>query len=178
MIDVSVVSSVTDTGSLCALGNQLQGRYHFMPLSQIGNPHVILDDTPSNQLFRVHRDRGVKISTFQSEGLALYAGVPLKTYFLLCATLGLTQWRALQLHDSLYEEDFRHNDPHYCLFVEQLRMQDYALCLEAPRVCKGCKEFYRALGLEEEIHALRLVIQHVRQTKTDAMLVEYETPML
>lgn len=178
MIDVSITSGVTDTGAVCALGNELQRWYRFTPVAQIGNVPVELDETPCNQLFRVHRTRGVKVSTFQSQGLALYGGVDLKTYFLLCATLGLTQYRALQTHDSLYEEDFRHNDPHYCLFVEQLRMQDYALCLEAPRVCRGCKSFYRALGLEQEIHALRQVIQHVRLSKKDAMLVEYETPML
>jgi len=176
MLDVSICSDHLDTTGICALGGEVQHFYRFIPVGQWDTARVEIDSAKCNALFRIHRDLGVKLTTYQSEGISFYAGIDLNSYFLLCCTLGLTQWRALQQIESFHEEDLRHTDPSDCLFSEQFCQQDYALLMERPRICQGCKEFYRCLGLEEEIHALRLVLQYVRLTKKD--MVEYDTPMI
>jgi len=93
------------------------------------------------------------VSTDQAKGIALFAGIAIENYVRVCAVLGLTQWRALELNPMLVVEDFVHTEPGDCLFVRRAYKPDYAIALERPVICPGCIEFYRCLGAEREIGA-------------------------
>jgi hypothetical protein len=117
------------------------------------------------RLFSVDRERGVFVSTHQSEGICRYAGIERSAYFRLCALLGRVQWRALELNPLLVEEDFSHQVPSRCLFAPQQYKEDYALVLEDPQVCHGCMEFYHCLAAEAEILALQTMLSEIRAAR-------------
>jgi len=125
---------------------------------------AISEDTDA-KLFRVDREQGVSVSTYQSDGICVYAGIDRNEYFRLCTLLGKIQWTALRLNPLLVEEDFRHESPSRCLFALQPFKQDYALSVEDPQVCQGCVDFYRCLGVETEILALCALLTELRATR-------------
>ena len=125
---------------------------------------VVTDDTEP-RLFRADRERGVLVSTYQSEGICFYAGIERSTYFRLCALLGRIQWTALELNPLLVEEDLSHQTPSRCLFAPQPFKQDYALVLEDAQVCHGCMEFYQCLAAERELLALRTLLMAIHASR-------------
>ena len=129
-------------------------------------PHFHFTEERITGLFRVDRDHGVFISTWQSRGIALYAGFSLDTYFLICALLGAAQWRVLESNPLLVSEDLIHSGDSRCLFTAQSCKQDYALLLEKPYVCRGCFEFFRCLGADSEMLALKRVLEERAAAQT------------
>lgn len=94
---------------------------------------------------------GLTVSTDQADGIAHFAGIAPHRYLQVCAALGLTQWRTLDLNPMLVAEDLVHTEPGDCLFARRAFKSDYALAFERPSVCFGCIEFYHCLGADREV---------------------------
>ncbi|MCL4694412.1 MAG: hypothetical protein KJ060_18120 [Candidatus Hydrogenedentes bacterium] len=125
---------------------------------------LFITDDRDPRLFRIDSDRGVLVSTYESDGICRYAGMGRNDYFRLCALLGKIQWTVLQLNPLLVEEDFSHVSPSPCLYAPRPFKQDFALALENPQICPGCLDFYRCLGAETEILALRMLLDELHST--------------
>ncbi len=166
MIVVRVVGNGVDVARLAQRAAKMQRRFQFVGRTTAGTTELHITDDRSNVLFSVDRNRGVAVSTWQSDGISRYAGLDLETYFLICGLLGLTQWRALETNPLLRSEDFIHNAPRQCLFSNLPYKQDYALLFERPRVCGGCLDFFRCLGVEPEVEALGQVLDFVGSPET------------
>lgn len=131
----------------------LQSRFRFAPSPQ-HDVNLWVTDALALRPFRVEPPSDVVVSTWQQEGICLYAGVDPEVYVLTCGLLGLVQWRALYLNELLREEDLVHSGDHACLYSVRDSMEEYALLFDEPRVCPGCIAFYRCLGAEAEVEAL------------------------
>ncbi|GMV91034.1 MAG: hypothetical protein AMXMBFR82_08120 [Candidatus Hydrogenedentota bacterium] len=123
---------------------------------------LFITDDGGSRLFQIDSERGVLVSTYQSDGICRYAGMDRNDYFRLCALLGKIQWTVLQLNPLLVEEDFSHVSPSPCVYAPRPFKQDFALTLENPQLCQGCIDFYRCLGAETEILALRMLLDEFR----------------
>lgn len=115
----------------------------------------------SPRLFVLHKGT-VRVSTWQSAGIATYAGMGEDDYLVLCALLGLVQLRAIERNPSLMEEDCWHTEPAGCLYVHGERKQDYAERVAGLHVCAGCMTFYAQLDVAVELTALHHHIAEVR----------------
>lgn len=155
MIPVFVTGFGRDTERFIQLGEHVQERFSFTQRPHSGAVRLRIADSRGNSLFWACRERGVTLSAWQSEGICHYTGLGRDAFFLVCSLLGLTQWQALVLNPLLVEEDFGHGTPSTCLFSTRPFKQDYALLFEEPRVCGGCLAFFRCLGAEPEVEALR-----------------------
>ena len=164
LVDVSVRVEGADLAALQRLALSTQDRFRFCAekgrhKGQAGGPIPLhISHTRSERLFSVDPIEGVTVSTWQSGGICIYAGIPEPHYYLLCSMLGLNQWRALSLNPLLRVEDFAHDEPANCLYVRRQLKQDHAVLLDTPFVCQGCLDFYRCLGLEPEMTALMSVV--------------------
>jgi len=134
------------------------------------SPPLSIVDTAMHGLFEVGPFSGVTISTDQAAGISLFAGISPAQYLRLCGALGLTQWRTLELNETLVAEDFAHTDPRECLFVQRPHKSDYALALEQPSICSGCFEFYHCLGADAEIVALAEMLKSLQNARPGSRL--------
>ncbi|NUM55596.1 MAG: hypothetical protein HUU46_18275 [Candidatus Hydrogenedentes bacterium] len=114
-------------------------------------------------LFSVSPFSGVTVSTDQAEGISLFAGISPVKFLCVCAALGLTQWRALDLNAMLVAEDLAHVEPGECLFAPRSHRSDYALAFEDPFLCAGCFDFYHCLGADREIVAAAELLRSLRK---------------
>ncbi len=146
---------IRECRALGPLGEDIATTLDKVPLS--------LETTPSTLWYDVTHVLGIQVFIDQAEGLCMYAGLSVASFYLLGTLLGLTQWRALMLNPLLVEEDFRHARPSKCLFAVQEEKCGYALVLEKPFICTGCIEFYCCLGAEKEILAVQRLLQVIRQ---------------
>lgn len=115
---------------------------------------IQITDEMNSALVCVDRACGICISTYQREGICMYTGLDNGSYLMLCALLGVTQWRTLEMNPLLVAEDFHHGPACRCLFSHQICKEDFALVLEDPEVCTSCLAFYRCLGVEREVDTL------------------------
>lgn len=173
MIDVSVATNAVNPACFMRVAARVQNRFHFVRGDLPPRPNapveartfpipLYITDAPSTSLFFARYEKGVAISTWQSEGICLYAGIEVDAYLVLCGLLGLTQWRALDLNPLLRIDDFIHEADINCLFTRRKLKQDYALLLEDPTLCRGCHDFYRCLGTDPELLAIQHAIDFMR----------------
>ncbi len=179
MIDVSVSTNAISPAGFMRVAAHIQHRFHFVRCALGSRPKapgqtrtqtrtrtspipLYITDAPSHRLFLARHDRGVAVSTWQSEGLCLYARIEVDAYLVLCGLLGLIQWRALDLNPLLRIDDFIHEADVNCLFTTRKVKQDYALLLEDPTLCRGCHDFYRCLGTDPELLAIQHTIDAMR----------------
>jgi len=159
MTEVYVSGSPDDRVGVARLGNRVQSVYRFVESPSRGAVPVSLSATESTVLCRAGRRHGVSVSTWQAEGICLYAQIPREAYLLVCSMLGLLQWRALDLNPLLVWEDLLvHEEPPACLCAHRETVQEYALAFEHPYICRPCREFFRCLGLELEVLAFQDVL--------------------
>lgn len=126
---------------------------------------VVLTSTQHPHMFHLANSCKVFISTWNVDGICLYAQCRPLDYYLLASLLGLTQLQALS-SCTLIPEDFLHWEPRECLFAQHQTRSDVALKLLEPWICPGCIAFYRCLGVELELEAsLAMVARLGRPTK-------------
>ena len=113
----------------------------------------------------VDADRGVAVSTWGIEGVCTYAGIDEDTYLLVCSLVGMGHWRVLDQNPLLRIEDLRHPAGVHCVFTEARQVNDFALLLDSPAICRGCADFYHCLGADAELLALREVIDDINERK-------------
>ncbi len=168
MVTVLLEADSSDTRVLRAAAASLRHYVSFLevPGQEVHDVVLAMDDSPAPALFRMDRRRGVVVSTWQSEGICLYAGIERGDYLLLCTLLGLTQWQALDINPILVAEDFEHPAPSRCLFSTLPVKQDYALLFEEPHVCPTCLQFYRCLGAEMSVMALQQALRRIHMRHT------------
>ncbi len=121
-------------------------------------PRLHLTSERLPEPFRVWPDRGVVVSTWDSEAICAYTGIRLDRYVLIASLLALSQWRVLRRNPLLWLDDLRHPPGVRCVFTEPPSVQDFALLLDPPVICPGCVDFYHCLGADSELIALREVI--------------------
>lgn len=136
--------------------------FTFCDETAAGVAPIHITDNADGVLASVDRGRGIRISTYQREGICTYAGLENGTFLLLCALLGTTQWRTLSLNPLLIAEDFEHGPPCNCLFSRRQCKEDFAIALENPEVCGSCLAFYRCLGAERDVDTLTGFIRSFR----------------
>lgn len=154
---VHVASTGPSPGPIVHRSRELQSLFLFSRTPRPDAAPLRIVDDPLGPPFEAHRERGVTVSTWQSEGICLYASIDRDTYFTLCALLGLIQWRTLLLNPLLTPDDLTHADPPRCLFARQQCREDYALLFESLIICPGCQQFYAWLGVQPEILMLEEV---------------------
>ena len=135
-----------------------QWRFKAIPLT--------LRNRESCGLFHVHQARGITLSVWQSSAISHYIGLEEGLYFLTAAVLGLTKWQALRRNPLLREEDLIRDSIDSCLFARRLFIEEYALLLEHPRVCRYCRHFFESLCSRQEIEALDTIIAYAAAQNT------------
>jgi len=169
MTDAYLFGPHEDRAGVVQLAKRLQSVYRFVEFPTRDAVPVRLSASESEVLFRASREHGVSVSTWQAEGICLYAKVRLETYLLVCSLLGLLHWRALDLNPMLIWEDLLvHEEPPACLCAHRDTVQEYALAFENPYICKACREFFRCLGLEFESLAIQDVLDYVVRERSRA----------
>lgn len=165
MVEVRLSSSDVDAASLTAVAKGLRryfpsvalanNEYHSTP-ERIDKNSIRLNITRQFMTapYKVSTRLGVTLSMWQSEGICRYAGISQNAYLILCALLGISQWSVLNSNPLLRLEDLMHPQASNCLFVRPDGIQNFALFLEKPRVCRGCVDFYHCLGADREVIAL------------------------
>jgi len=123
----------------------------------------------------VDAQRGVAVSTWDIEGVCKYAGIDENEYLLLCSLVGIGHWRVLDLNPLLRIEDLRHPTGVHCVYVEPHQVNDFALLLDGPAICRGCSDFYHCLGADNELLALRDVVDDINERR-QARFDEAEEP--
>lgn len=173
-ISVIVDSDWSHFNELCEGAKIVQDRYRFVHRVSVSKSvwtrrqhreevaHLEITTEPLGALFTIQSNRGLRISTWRSAGIAHYAGLRPESYLVLCSLLALTQWRALVLNPLLCPEDFIHEPDIQCLFTTQGPTLDPALALEKQTICPGCRSFYHCLGTDEEIRALDSAIRYAK----------------
>ena len=159
MISVSLQGESGEVLSVIEVAQNVQRAYRFMTAAPVGAVLVRLNDQEGGRAFSFGRARGVAISTWQSEGISAYVGLPHAQYLLTLSVLGAIQWRALALNALLTPEDFLHRRSCGCLFERKLMIEESALLFEHPKVCRNCLQFYSFLCPAEEIQGLQDVVQ-------------------
>ncbi len=162
VMNVHVSGSPEDTLALMRVVRLHEINFAFCDEIGPGVTPIHISDFTNGVLASVDRSRGILISTYQRDGICTYTGLDHGSYLLLCALLGVTQWRTLALNPLLVAEDFHHGPPCKCLFSHQPCKEDFALLLEDPEVCMSCLEFYRCLGVERDVDALTGYIRSFR----------------
>lgn len=152
--NIHVSGPPEDTLALMRVSRLHQMDFAFCDETVLGVAPVHITDHVDSSLVCVDRASGIRISTYQREGICTYTGLDNGTYLLLCTLLGATQWRTLALNPLLVAEDFHHGPVCRCLFSHQPCKEDFALVLEEPGVCPSCVAFYRCLGVEREVDSL------------------------
>ena len=99
-----------------------------------------------------------RITTVDSDGIALYARMSKKEYLRLCCVVAITQLSAIALSANLEPEDLSCFCQSPCLFSWQDSLRDYAFIFEQRGFCCGCQDFYHALGADHELLAVRELI--------------------
>jgi len=154
MMNVHVSGPSEDTLALIRVARLHEVNYMFTNEVTAGVAPIFITDNVDSTLVCVDRSRGIRVSTYQREGICTYTGLDNGTFLLLCSILGTTQWRTLSLNPLLVAEDFNHGPACRCLFSHQACKEDFALVLENPEVCPSCLAFYRCLGAEREVDTL------------------------
>lgn len=104
--------------------------------------------------FGLSIDGSVVVCTWQSAGFSRYAGLQRGEYLLLLSLLGLTQWHALQRNPDLIPEDLVAVAACGCLFERRPLLEDFAVLMDSPHICSGCRRFYEQLCDAEAWKAL------------------------
>lgn len=161
MIDVHLTTAPSDRATPEQFAISLERYFRCQPaeraqMVQLPRLHLTPERLP--EPFRVSPDRGVVVSTWDSDGVCAYTGIRVDRYVLISSLLALSQWRVLQRNPLLRIEDLIHPAGVRCVFGEQKSVQDFALLLDPPVICPGCVDFYHCLGADTELIALREVI--------------------
>ena len=153
-ISVFVSGNYQEVDALLDVADAVQTPYNFAASRYGAKVRLRIMDRPSNQLARVHRRKGVIVSTHHIDELCAYAGMSKGQYLLASACVGMVQWRTLHRNPLLMPEDFHHGVSSQCVFATTEHCQDLALLIDEPQMCRSCREFYCCLGSEKEIFAL------------------------
>ena len=169
MISVLLTGDDIEIANLCRIANGLQNYYNFKPHSDAAiHPlcvSVNITTLSLDRLAKVSLEEGIQLTTAHSEGICTYANLPLTHYLLVCAFMGLIQWRALDLNPLIKREDFLTEEHSDCLYTPRDTMQEYSLNIEQLRLCPGCAEFYHWLGTDSELVMLYRLIDFLRSDK-------------
>lgn len=159
MIDVFVNGISEERRAFVSYANANQRVYGFT--NEPGAAYeVVLSSVQHSQLFHLANRDKVFVSTWNVDGICLYAQCRQLDYYLIASLLGLTQLRALN-SCTLIPEDFIHLDPKGCLFSQHAARPDLAVKMQEPHVCSGCIAFYRCLGVERELDAVLEAITRI-----------------
>lgn len=112
-------------------------------------------DGPWVQASRAHC---IDMTSRGMAGICHYLRIEEDLYLLAGALAGLVQWRVLELNPLLQEEDLHLTDCGAPCLLGQPRVEDVALLLERGELSWSTREFYRCLGVEEELAALQAVL--------------------
>lgn len=164
MLRVSVESVEPNGITIATIANRAQSWYQFWAgdlsvaklenLGRENRPAILVTEEELVAPFAISREGPIRISTWQADTIAAYTGMDTHEYWVICAMLGLVQWRTLQLNSLLIPEDFIHERTIHCLYGAYEEKSLFSLLLEQGRVCRGCRDFYHCLGADRELLAL------------------------
>ena len=178
MLEVCLSGEDIELTSLTALASGFRRHYRRVSVAGPGRSakrtknsenRVRLDITRQcmSAPYKVCPLRGVTLSMWQSEGISRYAGISQNAYMVLCGLLGLSQWSVLNANPLLRPYDFGHPPDSNCLFVQPHGIENFALLLEDPQICRGCVDFYHCLGADLEVVALLDALARLRRVPQD-----------
>ena len=164
MLRVGVESIDADQDNIAIVANRTQSWFRFVGRTpeptrdglsgSESRPCVLLTDEEIVAPFVVSRKGPILISTWQAKPIARYAGIDTTEYWVICAMMGLVQWRTLALNSLLIPEDFIHEPTIECLYGAHDQKSEFGLLLERGGLCRGCRDFYHCLGADRELLAL------------------------
>jgi len=160
MIDVCLTASIRGQQSQERIASALRQRIAKLSraLNRGNEARLLLTERCLPEPFRVYPDRGVVVSTWESAGVCRYTGLAVDNYLLIASLLALSQWRVLWRNRLLQLDDLHHPKGVRCVFAGPHSVQEFALLLDPPEICRGCVDFYHCLGADSELIALRNVI--------------------
>jgi hypothetical protein len=164
LVDVVDTCESFDLLEFLELAGATQSRYHFVQHAGPGAIPLIITQDHGPELFRIHMEEGVYVSTLQLEGISNYVGLSLEECLLVCSMLGLTNWRTLVQNPLMVDVDLYHEAKATCLFAPRDTKPEFAILFESLRLCPGCAQFYHFLSLESELLALRDVLAYAKMT--------------
>lgn len=170
MNEVRVIAASCSHARLEHEAGLLQRRFSCTSArNRLGAARVLLTDRRLPEPFRVYPDRGVVVSTWESAGVCRYTGLALDRYLQLTALIALAQWQALLKNRLLQLEDLIHPDEGRCVFSGACSVQEFALLLDPPYICRGCMNFYHCLGVDSELIALKQIVDETARAKPAAL---------
>ncbi len=170
MNDVRVMAASCSHAGLEHEASMLQRRFSYAPArNPMGAARVLLTERRLPEPFRVYPDRGVVVSTWESAGVCRYTDLALDRYLQLTTLIALAQWRALRNNRLLQLEDLLHPDDGRCVFSGACTVQEFALLLDPPSICRGCTNFYHCLGVDSELIALKQIVDEITRAKPAAL---------
>lgn len=159
MIKVYVNGISEERRALVSHANAHQSLFTFT-----GEPgaefEVVLTSVQHPNFFHLVNHDKVFISTWNVDGICLYAQYRELDFYLLASLLGLTQLRAMK-SCTLIPEDFLHFEPKQCLLAQHEARFQSAVKLVEPYICPGCVAFYKSLGVEPELNAVFEVLDRL-----------------
>lgn len=173
MIDVCLAASTRGQHNSENIARRLKERFSAVarPLDHGCAPRFLLTERRLPEPFRVYPDRGVVVSTWDSAKVCQYTGIAIDNYLLIASLLALSQWRVLSRNRLLQLDDLHHPNGVRCVFAGPHSVQEFALLLDPPVICRGCVGFYHCLGADPELIALRNVIAEVTKSpQTDPLI--------
>lgn len=171
MIDIRLTTSIRDKQPLETVAGRLNRKIEPVWSRSRSEPvRLLLTDRRLPEPFRVYPDRGVVVSTWDSDSVCKYTGMTLDHYFLIASLLALSKWRVLKQNRLLRPDDLQHPQDVRCVFADTGSVQEFALLLDPPAICPGCVDFYHCLGADTELIALRQAITESARAVTTARL--------
>jgi len=112
--------------------------------------------------FRVHSADNISIYVANLDELCDYLKIKPENYIFFCYLLGTAQRKALESNTLLQPHDLTHPDKIRCLFNLVGTPHDYIVQLDNPVICRGCRDFYHALGCDGEMIEIQEMIKIIR----------------
>jgi len=125
--------------------------------------YVCLTANEEDMPFRVHSADHISIFAANLDELCDYLQITPKNYIILCYLLGTAQRKALESNTLLQPHDLSHPDKIKCLFNLSGTSHDYIVQLDNPTICRGCRDFYHALGCDGEMIEIMEMIKTIQQ---------------
>lgn len=159
---VSTLSDVhIDVQQMCRTANELQSRYYLSTDTEQHEITAVLTDVNIDRLFAL-RGNIVQVSTLGIGGICTFARLVPEELLAISILLGAIEHRALALNEMLDESSLDIGPHGDCLWGYFDTPEELTDILETFHVCNRCAEFYRALGVELDVHVLAEFTAKVR----------------
>ncbi len=132
-------------------------------LRSTDSTYVSLTANEEDIPFQVHSVNHIAIFVAHLDKLCAYLMILPENYVFFCYLLGAVQRKTLEFNTLLKPEDLIHPTTMQCVFNTTGNLADYVVRLDKPVICRGCRDFYHALGCDGEMLNVIKMLKDIRQ---------------